>query len=192
MRKLIAGMQSSLDGRIGGADGYADWVEAWSDHYDVSSRTDACLLGAGMYPGYEQYWSAVQNAPDQPLPMTGKLPTPGEIEYAQFAAKTPHYVLSSTLSSAAWPKTQFVHDLEEVRSMKQRQGKDIYLIGGARMVASLLDAGLVDELNLDIYPLLAGPGTGLFATTQHRRQFELRNVRQLPGGRVSLTYAVSS
>ena len=60
MRKLIAGMQISLDGEIEGSEGYADWVEAWSDNYDVTRRVDACLLGAGMYSGYEAYWTAVQ------------------------------------------------------------------------------------------------------------------------------------
>ncbi len=39
----------------------------------------------------------MQNEPDKPLPMTGKVPTPTELEWARFAAKTPHYVLSSTL-----------------------------------------------------------------------------------------------
>jgi hypothetical protein len=52
MRKLIAGMQTSLDGKIEGPEGYADWVDAWPDHYNVMARVDACLLGGGMYPGY--------------------------------------------------------------------------------------------------------------------------------------------
>src|SRR5919201_1008158 len=86
VRKVIAGMQSSLDGKVEGPEGYADWVDAWSDHYNVMPRVDACLLGAGMYPGYEQYWSAIQNGPDEPLSATGKVPTPGEVEYARFAA----------------------------------------------------------------------------------------------------------
>jgi hypothetical protein len=68
MRKLIAGMQSSLDGKIEGAEGYSDWVEAWSDKYDLMPQVDACLLGAAMYPGYEQYWTAVQNGPGQAPP----------------------------------------------------------------------------------------------------------------------------
>jgi hypothetical protein len=38
-----------------------------------------------MYPGYEQYWTAMQNEPETPLPMTGKLPAPAGIEYARFA-----------------------------------------------------------------------------------------------------------
>jgi hypothetical protein len=108
MRKLIAGMQISVDGKIEGPEGYADWVEAWSDSYDLTPQVDACLLGANMYPGYEEYWTAIQNEPDKPLPTTGKVPTPGEVEYARFAAQTPHYVLSSTLTSALWPRTSFV------------------------------------------------------------------------------------
>lgn len=50
MRKLIAGMKISVDGKTEGPEGYADWVEAWSDDYGVMSRIDACLLGEGMYP----------------------------------------------------------------------------------------------------------------------------------------------
>jgi hypothetical protein len=74
MRKLIAGMQISVDGKIEGPEGYADWVEAWADTYDLTPQVDACLLGANMYPGYEQYWTAIQNEPDKPLPTTGKVP----------------------------------------------------------------------------------------------------------------------
>ena len=107
MRKLIAGMKISADEKTEGPDGYADWVEAWSDDYGLMPQVDACLLGATMYPGYERYWTAVQNEPDKPLPMTGRVPTPAEVDYARFAAQTPHHVLSSTLTSALWPRTTF-------------------------------------------------------------------------------------
>jgi dihydrofolate reductase len=190
MRKLIAGMQSSLDGKIEGREGYADWVEAWSDNYDVMPQVDACLLGANMYPGYETYWTAVQNAPDKPLPMTGKFPTPGEVEWAHFAAQTPHYVLSSTLTSALWPKTRFVRGLDDIAALKQQPGKDIYLVGGARTIASLIDAGLVDELRLTVHPLIAGEGKALFATAERRRGLELREVQKLRDGCVSLVYRI--
>ncbi len=189
MRKLIAGMRMSLDGKIEGPEGYADWVEEWSDGYDVIPQVDACLLGAGMYSGYEQYWTAIQNEPDKLL-FTGKMPTPEEVDYARFAARTPHYVLSSTLTSALWPKTSFVRGLEEIAALKQHPGKDIYLVGGARTVASLIDAGLVDELRLHVDPLIAGEGKALFATSERRRGLELRRVQQLQGGRVSLIYGV--
>ena len=190
MRKLIAGMQSSLDGKIEGPEGYADWVDAWSDNYDVLPRVDAALLGAGMYPGYEQYWTAIQERPDEPLPMTGKMPTPGEVEYARFTAQAPHYVLSSTLTSATWSNTSFLRGLDEVAALKRQPGKDIYLVGGAQVLASLIDAGLVDELRLTVHPLIAGDGKSLFATTEGRRVLELREVQQPQDGLVSLIYGI--
>jgi dihydrofolate reductase len=143
-----------------------------------------------MYPGYEGYWTGIQNEPDKPAWITGSAPTPTEIEWARFAAQTPHYVLSTTLTSALWPNTSFVRGLEEIAALKQQPGKDIYLIGGARTTASLIDAGLVDELRLLVYPLIAGEGKALFATTQRRRRLELRKVQQLPDGRVSLIYGI--
>src|SRR5215510_4053672 len=189
MRKLIAGMKISLDGKVEGPEGTADWVEAWSDGYGLMPQIDACLLGAGMYPEYEGYWTAVQNEPDKPH-WADRAPTPAEIQYARFALQTPHYVLSKTLTSALWPKTTFVRGLEEIAALKKKSGKDIYLVGGARTTASLIDAGLVDQLRLIVYPLIAGEGKALFATTERRRGFELRKVQQLQGGRLSLIYGI--
>ena len=63
MRKLIAGMKVSVDGRMEGPEQVADWVEAWSEDYGLTRQIDACLLGGGMYPGYEQYWTGIQNEP---------------------------------------------------------------------------------------------------------------------------------
>ena len=175
MRKLIAGMKISLDGKIEGPEHGADWVEAWSEDYDLTPQVDACVLGGGMYPGYEQYWTAIRNEPDKPVWITGSAPTPAEREWARFAAQTSHYVLSSTLTSALWPKTSFVRGLEEIAALKQQPGKDIYLVGGARTTASLIDAGLVDQLRLIVYPLIAGEGKALFATAESRRGLELRS-----------------
>ena len=191
MRKLIAGMKTSVDGKIEGPEGFADWVDTWTDDYGLTPQIDACLLGARMYPGYEQYWSAMQSEPDKPLPMTGKLPTPAELEWARFAAKTPHYVLSSALTSAAWPSTRFLRNVDDVAALKRQAGKDIYLMGGARIAVSLIDAGLVDELRLIVYPLVAGEGKALFATIASRRRLELQKVQQLPGGCVSLVYGIA-
>ena len=190
MRKLIAGMKISVDAKMEGPEGMADWVEAWSEDYGLTAQIDACLLGGGMYPGYEGYWTGIRNEPDRAAWITGTAPTAAEIEWARFAAETPHYVLSKTLTSARWPNTRFIRSLEDIGALKAQPGKDIYLVGGARTTSSLTEAGLVDELRLIVYPLIVGQGKALFATTAHRRGLELRSVRPLPGGRVSLVYAI--
>jgi dihydrofolate reductase len=190
MRKLIAGMQVSVDGNFTGPDGYADWVEAWSDNYGVMPQVDACLLGAGMYGGYEQYWTAIGEAPEQPLPMTGKPATADEVKWAAFAAKTPHYVLSTKLETVTWKNTQLIRSVSDVRQLKTQPGKDIYLVGGGRTLSSLMDAGLVDELRLTVHPLLASRGQALFGAAELRRPLQLKQVQQLGAGRVSLVYSV--
>lgn len=164
MRKLITGMKISADGKAEGPEGYAAWVDAWSEDYGLTAQIDACVLGSGMYPGYEQYWTAIQNAPDAALPMTGKLPTPAEVEWGCFAAQTPHYVLSHSLDTASWPQTRFLRG-GKLAALKHEPGKDFHLVGGPRITASLIEAGLVDELRLIVYPLIAGVGRALFATT---------------------------
>lgn len=191
MRKLVAAMKVSLDGKSEGPEGYADWVEAWSEDYGLTDRIDACLLGGRMYPGYEQYWTAIRDAPDQPLPMTGKLPLPAELHWSRFAGRTPHHVLSKTLASPAWPQTTILRELDQVATLKSQPGKDIYLMGGAQLTSSLIDAGLVDELHVIIYPLLAGGGKTLFERLGRRRGLALLSLRPLEAGKVGLSYAIT-
>jgi dihydrofolate reductase len=99
-------------------------------------------------------------------------------------------VLSSTITTAEWPNTKFLRSLDDIVNLKQRPGKHIYLVGGARATASLIDAGLVDELRMIVYPLIAGPGKSLFAANEHQCGLELRSFEQLSGGRVSLVYSM--
>jgi dihydrofolate reductase len=190
VRKLVAGMKMSLDGKVEGPEGYAGWVQAWSEDYDLMPQIDACVLGAGMYPGYENYWTSIQNDPDKPVWITGSGPTPEEITWAVFAAKTPHYVLSSTLNSVGWPNTRFLRGLDDIAALKRQAGKDIYLMGGARITASLIEAGLVDELRLILYPLIAGAGKTLFLAAGRPHGLQLRKTEPLRGGLLRLIYAI--
>ncbi|MGA2890202.1 MAG: dihydrofolate reductase family protein [Terracidiphilus sp.] len=183
-------MKVSLDGKIERSDGPADWVSAWSDDYGLTPEIDACILGGGMYPLYEKYWTSIQTNPEEPAWITGALPTQAEREWADFAKRTPHHVLSKTIQSAAWPNTKFIRSLDDVAALKQQVGKDIYLVGGAKTAASLIDAGLVDELRMIVYPLIAGEGKPLFAAAERRCCLELKGEHQLSDDRVSLVYAV--
>jgi dihydrofolate reductase len=191
MRKIISAMKISIDGKTEGPAGYADWVDAWSDDFGLMPQIDACVLGGGMYPNYERYWTAIQDAPGEPNPMGVGIPTQGEVEWARFATVTPHFVLSRTLISAKWPKTTFLRGLDEIAALKHQQpGKDIYLMGGAGIVRACLKAELVDELRFIVHPLIAGEGAPLF-TAPERHGLDLRDVEALPGGCVRLVYGIA-
>jgi dihydrofolate reductase len=190
MRKLVAAFKVSVDGRVEAAQDMADWVEAWSDDYGLTDEIDACVLGGRMYPGYERYWTGIQTEPDKPAWITGAPPTAAEKAWARFAAKTPHYVLSTTLASVTWPNTRILRKRDDIAALKGQSGKHIYLMGGAQIAATLIDAGLVDELRLIVYPLIAGPGKGLFALTERRQALTLDKVKQLDGGKLALTYRI--
>ena len=192
MRKLITAMKISLDGKFEGPQGYADWVSAWSDDYGLTPEIDACVLGGRMYPGYEQYWTPIQNHPDQVHPLSGVVPTPAEVEWADFARRTPHAGCLSTLTSAGWPRTRFGRGLDELGTLKRDEGKDIYLMGGGAITAAAIDAGLVDEVRLIVYPLIAGEGKALFTSSAIRHLVELRKAEQLPDGRLLLVYGIGS
>jgi dihydrofolate reductase len=72
-----------------------------------------------------------------------------------------------------WPNTRFLRALEHVAVLKQHPG--IYLMEGARITATLIDARLVDELRLIVYPLIEGKGKALFATIERHPSYETFN-----------------
>lgn len=187
-RKLIAALQVSLDGHIEGPNGELDWIGSWEDSFDLLPEIDTCLLGGGAYPGYEQYWLAILADPAGVLPLTGRAPSRGEVEYARFADKTPHVVLSRTLDTVAWKTTRIVRHVADIRALKQQPGKAIHAVGGASLVSTLMNERLVDQLRLTVHPVVLGKGTALFKDVERRQGLELLEARGLGGGRVSLTY----
>ncbi len=187
MRKMIAALQVSVDGFIEGRNGELDWVETWEDPFGLSCQVDACVLGGGMYPGYERYWRTILRDPDEVLPFTGRAASSGEIRYAHFADRTPHFVLSTTLESVDWPTARVVRSVEELRWLTQQPGKDIYVVGGARLVGSLMNEDLIDELRLLVHPVVLGGGKALLKDVEDRHDLELIAVTQA-SERVALTY----
>ena len=189
MRKIIAALVVSLDGLIEGPNGELDWVETWEDPFDLLPQIDTCILGRGMYPGYEQYWSAILANPEGILPFTGKVASKGEIDYAHFADKTPHIVLSKTLNEVAWKNTRIVRDVDEIRKIKQQPGKDMHAVGGAALVSSLMNLGLIDELRLVVQPVVLGKGKPLFKDVKERHVLKLLEAKPMESGLVRLTYS---
>lgn len=122
--------------------------------------------------------------------MTGRLPHASELHWSAFALRTPHYVLSTTLQYVAWPQTRVLRHADAVRELMAQSGKDIYLMGGAALVGSMLDAGLVDELHCIVYPLLIGQAKGPFEGVAQRRNLRLLAHRPLGEGLVHLSYRV--
>ena len=193
-RKMIAGRQVSLDGFTQGSDHEVpEWVDSWTDALDLIPNADvdvdAFAQGAGMYPGYAMYWSAIEADPTAVAPFSTRKPYEREVAYALRAAKTPHYVLSTKLDSVAWPPTaRIVRDLEALRAVKTQPGKNIYVVGGPTFVTSLLNAGLLDELMLLVHPLLLGGGKSLFAGVKDFRRLKLTRCEPMKDGRALLVY----
>ena len=189
-RKMIAALQVSLDGFTQGPDrGEADWVDSWADAIQLIPEVDAFVQGAGMYPGYGEYWEAIYANPRRVPPYMTRLPSDREIAYAQMAVKTPHFVVSKTLKGVSWPPTaRIIRDIAELRALKGQAGRNIYVVGGATLVASLLNEDLIDELRLIVHPILLGGGKALFAGVKKRRSLHLVQADSTESGRVILTY----
>jgi dihydrofolate reductase len=188
-RKMIAALQVSLDGFIQGPDGEKDWADSWASALQLIPDVDMFVLGGRMYPDYGAYWESIEANPDRVPPFQEQVPTKSEVAYARLAATTPHIVLSTTLTSVSWPPTaQVIRDVAELRTLKSRPGKNMYVVGGATLVASLLNENLIDELRLIIHPIVLGKGQGLFSSVTRRLWLDLVQARANESGRVIVTY----
>jgi riboflavin biosynthesis pyrimidine reductase len=187
-RDLIAVLQATLDGRILDADGGSDWVDSWADGLELLPPVDGFVLGAGMFPGYEQFWAAMLEDSAAAADMLGRHPYPREIAYAETAAQTEHLVLSATLTDVAWPSARIVRSIEQIRTFKDDGDGTVYVVGGPTLVASLLDAGLLDELRLIVHPILVGAGRSITGVLRSPQHLELAAAEHAAGGRVTLTY----
>jgi dihydrofolate reductase len=177
-----------LDGYIQAPDGEVDWIDSWDDALGLIPEVDAAVIGGGTYRGYEQPWGAVAANPQSGTAMLGRAATDGEIEYALWTQRTPHYVLSATIGNVNLKSARLVRDVTELWSLKEQPGGAIYVIGGAALVYSLMNEGLIDELRLIVHPIILGGGKTPFAGVRDRRTLELLDTHGGRSGRVVLTY----
>lgn len=187
-RLFIAAMQVSLDGYLQGANGAVDWVDSWGDALGLVPGADAAVLGGGTYPGYETLWGSIAADLRSGTAMLGREVTEDEADYALWTQRTPHYVVSTTLEKASWETAHLVRDVSELRPLKGQPGGDVYVIGGAALVASLLNEGLIDEVRLIVHPLILGGGKSPFAGVKEPRTLQLAQASAGRDGRVVLMY----
>ena len=189
-RKMIAALQVSLDGFTQESDSRGgEWIDSWADALSLIPDVDAFVQGAGMYPGYAEYWAAIEANPRSFAPFQNRLPYEREVAYAHKAAQTPHYILSSKLDSVTWPPTaSVVRSLDALHGLKEQPGKNIYVVGGPTLVTGLLNAGLLDELKLIVHPLFLAGGHALFEGVKGRRALNFVQAEPRTAGKVVLTY----
>jgi dihydrofolate reductase len=103
-----------------------------------------------------------------------------------------NYVFSRTLSKAASPKVSIVSEDVTVFAgrLRSENGKDIWLVGGADLVAAFLDAGQVDEFIIHVIPRMIGEGIPLITPRHRDLILKLLASRKFPDGVVRLHYGV--
>jgi dihydrofolate reductase len=190
---FVAALQVSLDGYVAGPEGELDWVDSWADSLGLVGQVDAFVLGRAMFEnGYEAYWDAALADTGTASEMFGREPYPREVDYAQLAHATPHIVLSKTMTKAVWPNVRIARDVADVAVLKDQPGQSIYVVGGPGLVATLMNARLIDELRLIVHPLILGGGTALFGRVEQRRELKLVGANPGTDGRINLTYHVQA
>lgn len=177
-RKIILDLAVTLDGFIEGENGEVDWCIMDPDmgFNDFLHQIDTILYGRKSYELWGQY------TPETEVTETDK-------ELWDLVHSKQKYVFSRTQKQTD-DKAIFINDqiLEEVNKLKNKQGKDIWLYGGASLITTFIRLGLVDEFRLSVHPVVLGEGKPLFLDLQKRLNLKLVNTRSFSSGVVQLIY----
>lgn len=178
MRKVIAAINMTLDGVFDHTAGLPD--EEIHQHYTaLLGQGDVILYGRTTYQLME-FWRTFLLNPSDEKPMN---------DFSKAIDKIPKIVFSRTLTAVDWASASIAkRDLrDEVIALKQQPGKDIF-VGSRSLILQLLALNLIDELQLCIYPVLAGNGPHLFKSSTDRTMLKLVNTQTFSGGAVILYY----
>lgn len=190
MRDLVYTGFVSLDGVVdspGGGPGEehrsGGWVfkdlepvdEAWSLKGEELEETTALMFGRRSYEAFAAFW-------------------PTSEDHAAYQ-ELPKYVVSSTLPDDAlvdgWGPTTVLRSTGDVAALKQGDGGKIFIHGSAELARRLSDAGLIDQYNLLVFPVLLGAGKSLFGRADRDKQLlRLRESETYSNGIVKLIYDV--
>jgi dihydrofolate reductase len=187
MAKLIYSAITSLDGYVEDAEGKFDWAEPDEEVHafvnDLERRVGTYLYGRRMYETMV-FWESPPELTAQP---------PFEQEFAGIWQKADKIVYSKTLQTVSSAKTLIERefDPETIRQLKARAGADLS-VGGAALAAQAIEAGLVDEYQLFLVPVLVGGGKRSLPGNGVRVNLELLDQRRFRNGTVYLHYRTRS
>ena len=173
-RKLKLYIAASLDGYIARTDGSLDWLEGLPNPNKIDY-------------GYQAFYQSVDTV------IMGRI-TYEEIlgfgvDWPYEACKTWVVSQNPKLETPTKDTAQITGNFKQhIDDLKKQPGKDIWLVGGGRLVTTFLNADLVDEMILFITPVILGEGIALFPGQPKEKSFELAGVQSYETGMVGLTY----
>lgn len=183
MRKVTLGLANSLDNYIARKDGGFDWIHWSKEVAEISSKfmktVDAILIGRKSYEAMLSF---------------GQTSYPGAKNYVFTRSKKKGAVLIKTLAAKKKPDKNVEIVTEDaarfVGKLKRRKGKGIVVFGGGELGKSLFEADLIDEVVLNIHPVLLGSGIPLFHEMKRQIDLTFVDCQVLKGGYLAVTYRV--
>jgi dihydrofolate reductase len=187
MRKLVVFNNITLDGYFTGKDGDFGWAHggAPDPEFDAfvagnASGSGQLLFGRKTYDIMAGYWPTPLAAQQNP-------------EVARGMNAMPKVVFSRTMQRAAWGNTTVAAGdlVETVRRMKGESGPDMVILGSGSIVAQLAPAGVIDEYQVVVSPVVLGGGRTMFEGVPGPLNLTLSSSRTFPKGKVFLSYAAA-
>lgn len=185
MRKLKLQIQITVDGFVAGPNGEEDWVirsdeKLWELIDQLPDTSDTLLLGRKMAEKFIPHFEGFASDSDK-------------IAFAHKMVNIPKVIFSKTLEKPFGKNTSLAKgDLaDEIGKLKNQEGKDILVYGGAGFVSSLVAGGHIDEFFFFVNPVMINKGMRVFDLLDHRQKLSLVSATPYPSGVSVLHYTLA-
>ena len=167
MRKVVLFIAMSLDGYIADLNGSVDWLNGQRDEVENEDTYSEFVKDIDtVVMGWKTYYQVVTEL------------SPSEWVYSDFIS----YVITHKERTST-DKIRFIHESPSnlVRRLKEEDGKDIWICGGASIVQQLMQDGLIDKFYISIIPTILGSGGRLFGPLDVELKLKLMENRNYNG-----------
>jgi len=195
MRRIVMFNWLTADGFFAGPDGNLDWVVPDEEQARAAAAgiagVDTVLFGRRTYERFERFWRhALDDSATVPDPHRPGARSREHRAIAVALNELTKLVFSRTLNEVTWHNARLVRDLDPraIEAMKRQPGKDMMIFGSGSIVSQLTQAGLIDEYQLGVCPVLIGTGRPLLSGVSLNVRLELAESKRLPSGDVLLRY----
>jgi dihydrofolate reductase len=185
MKRINVSMHVSLDGFVAGPNGEMNWIKVDDQMFTFvktfTDNADTAMYGRTTWKMMDNYWPAAGDKPNA---------SAHDREHSVWYNSVEKIVLSNTMKGQSADKTIFIGGdiIEQVKQLREKNGKDILIFGSPSVVRTLMKENLINDYVLFVNPVILGQGISMFSKSDNKIELIHRTTKEFSCGVTALHF----